>query len=173
MFKFLRRLFRSLFSSGEVMNTITTTQQQEVESIVNKEAEVKEMPWFTRKNDLVQEFAHEPILIYSSNFDNDEPIGKQLANGDILLDKHYDEDDIPTIKYAHKGFMVIAFNMDEAKYIESIINQGLTDGLISVYDYNKNKEAEEDQNLQDDVGKIQEDNIKEIKSKTDNNTYVI
>lgn len=80
--RFFAKFFRGLFFSAKVANIVTTSKKEE-ETIKEPEPTVlsKEQTFFSRKNNLVEEFAYDPKPIYSSNLEDDKPVGYQLANG--------------------------------------------------------------------------------------------
>lgn len=86
----IRLLFHLLFPPKK-KDQLPTSPSQEVKSSgsdINPLQEPipiqKEAPWFSRKNNLADEFAYEPVAVYSSNFDNTEPIGYLQADGSII-----------------------------------------------------------------------------------------
>lgn len=80
-FKIIRGLFHS---TTKVTVAVVAQKQQETAPIIaTKPEEVREISWFTRANNLVEEFAYEPNIIHSSNFSQE--LLEELLQDDVSL----------------------------------------------------------------------------------------
>ena len=92
MFKRFFSFIKSIFISAKAVNIVSTEQEKDV--IPVPVAEVQEVRYFTRKNNLVEEFYSTPQILYSSNLENTEPIGAILSDGTMVYDKKFIEQEI-------------------------------------------------------------------------------
>lgn len=92
MIKLLLKLLRFVIPRKKKASTdLPTSPSQEIKSS-NSDSGVlkeplpihKEPQWFSRKNNLADEFAYEPIPVYSSNLSSDTIVGTLNAHGDII-----------------------------------------------------------------------------------------
>jgi hypothetical protein len=74
IFSWIKRLLGGAVIGAEALNTITVVQKVDSVPLQDKK-EVKELPWFQRQNNLVQEFVGDYTPVYSSNLEESEPIG--------------------------------------------------------------------------------------------------
>lgn len=80
------KFFKRIFFTAKVINIITDTKKQETVTIEEPAAEIKEISWFTRKNNLAEEFYYIPTPVYGMNLDDTTPIGFLQADGSITAD---------------------------------------------------------------------------------------
>lgn len=66
-----------VLTGGDVLGGLVKENTQE-------KTIVKEIPWFARKNDLVNEFSHDPIPVYSNRVDSNEIVGYLDGMGNII-----------------------------------------------------------------------------------------
>lgn len=86
---FLKRLFKgTLKASSKTITQVTT--EVKVADPVEQSKQVQEIAYFTRANNIIDEFPYDPTPVYSSNFSdpNPEPIGWLQASGKITEFKH-------------------------------------------------------------------------------------
>lgn len=155
--KRLIRWIKSLFRSSVAATKAVNTAVQQTTTVDTVKPEVKQdVPFFTRKNNLVQEFAYKPTPVYSSDLSSNEIVGHLGSGGEFIpLSK---DDDFSTITKEYKGYMVTAFNKSELAYKIDMIDAGKADnlmGVITMEEYNKNKDGE--QLLADDVEFLKDD----------------
>ena len=108
-FQWFKRLFGGVVIGAEALNTMTTVQKVDT-PVVEEKKEVKQLPWFQRQNNLVQEFVGEKVMVYSSNLDNPDPVGYYDGFGNYvkISDEQPEEkeellkDDVSLLKDAYK-----------------------------------------------------------------------
>lgn len=71
----------------EQKREIATTNDSDLLKSNELEAEVKEHTWFSRANNLAEEFAAGPTPIHSSNFEVTDPVGYLWPDGRVTRDE--------------------------------------------------------------------------------------
>src|SRR6185436_2377418 len=154
MIKRFFRFLRNLFQSTSTINSVAVSKPPEQENITTHEpTQQKEVSWFTRKNNLVQEFAGEAPVISSSNFD------------------HHREEQYWVHTYRYKGYVILAVDLADLHFKSERIDHGDTDGNLTIDEFDKKYgfEIEPEELLADDVATLKN----KYNPSNDNNTYEV
>lgn len=129
---FIRRIFISIFRSGKAVTTVANPIDHDP---VVKYSEVQQEKYFSRKNNLVEEFGYDPVPVYSSDLSNHEPIGVMLADGTIVYSEKAKKESIPTV-LIYKGYVIKYFNDKELEIRKQMVRDGATSLFMTEEEYN-------------------------------------
>ena len=155
---------KSLVQSTAAIDVVATSNKEP--EPVALEAKVMEHQFFLKENNLVQQFAFDPIPIYSSNFSNPVPIGWQLADGSMVKFKpvegviNINPDKKLVEEYGE--YRLVAEDAEEMMFLKLNVDYGHTHGLQTIQQYNDelsninmNKDESEEELLADDVALLE------------------
>lgn len=172
------------FKKKDISNKIThqantssdTILQSNSQDILAKTQETRDVGWFSRKNNLVQEFSYTPIPVYAGPQDK-ESMGWLDADGKLI--HNTDRDGDPKID-VYRGYIIQFFNISELDNHKKTIDFRLHNMLsitnfLSEEEFRHLKEVNKsgEQLLEDDVDLLKDKHLPDLTQPTEFNTYVI